>query len=356
MALVQATSATAAGTTVTTAALTTTAGNAVVVVVGVIGSDAFSGLTDNKGNTYTQILAVPAASGLSSRHGVYMATGIIGGAGHTVTFTAVAGNGGTVGMVAAEVSVTNTLDKASSGSFLTPAATTLTAPSVTTVVATELIIGTFTLDAASSSTTFTAGTGYTIPTGGKIDAPASIYQVVPMCLEWKSVVATGAQAPSCTISVAQESQSSVLTLFASVAPSQYFRPVSDVAAGSWTTAAGATTGLYAQLDEATAADTDYVQSAATPANDTVEVALGNLADPLSSTGHVVRYRYQRDVIAGNPIALTVSLVQGSTVIASWAHTDVDDVWTTSEQTLTGGQADSITSYGDLRLRFVANQA
>jgi len=234
MALVQATGASASGTTVTTAALTTTAGNAVVAVVGMFGTDAFNTLTDSQGNTYTQVLAVPAPSGLIGRHGVYMATGIVGGAGHTVTFTAVAGNGGTISMVIAEVSVTQTVDKSAIGTYPAAAATTLTAPSVTTTVATELIIGTFTLDGAATNTTFTAGTGYTIPTGGKIEPGASFYQVVPMCLESKSVVAIGAQAPSCTISAAYESQSNVVTLFGSVAPSQYFRPASDVAAGGWT--------------------------------------------------------------------------------------------------------------------------
>ena len=61
--------------------------------------------------------------------------------------------------------------------------------------------------------------------------------------------------------------------------------------------------------------------------------------------------------------LTVELRQGyaseasqGTLIVSWPVTGVPGAFTTVSQTLTGPQADSITDYGALSLRFVATEA
>jgi hypothetical protein len=43
------------------------------------------------------------------------------------------------------------------------------------------------------------------------------------------------------------------------------------------------------------------------------------------------------------------------LIAQWVHTDVGVLPQSVVQTLSGPQADSITDYSDLYLRFVANQ-
>jgi hypothetical protein len=58
---------------------------------------------------------------------------------------------------------------------------------------------------------------------------------------------------------------------------QFARPISDVAAGSWTYSEGAT--LYACVDEVTAADADYIRSAASPTNDTAILGLTSLNTP-----------------------------------------------------------------------------
>lgn len=132
-------------------------------------------------------------------------------------------------------------------------------------------------------------------------------------------------------------------------------PISDVAINTWTTDSGGTTSLFAAIDETTASDADYVQSPVAPTTASYyETALENHADPLSSSGHITHYRYEKNVATG-AVDLTVSLRQGaSTEIASWAHTGISNSWTQQDQTLTSGQADSITDYSDLRLRFVPN--
>ncbi len=129
-------------------------------------------------------------------------------------------------------------------------------------------------------------------------------------------------------------------------------PLADGSINSWTTDSGGTTSLYAAIDEGTASDSDYVRSPVSPTSSQYyETWLESHSDPAASSGHTVRYRYEKNVAGGN-VDLTVSLRQGaSTEIASWAHTNIPNSWTQQDQTLSGGQADSITDYNDLRLRF-----
>lgn len=69
----------------------------------------------------------------------------------------------------------------------------------------------------------------------------------------------------------------------------YARPASDISAGSWTNEVGGTTNLYASIDEVVANDTDYIQSAVVPSNDTVELALSTL-DPTAGGTLVLTVR------------------------------------------------------------------
>jgi hypothetical protein len=131
---------------------------------------------------------------------------------------------------------------------------------------------------------------------------------------------------------------------------QFARPSSDISVGTWTP-----TPLYQQIDEVTPSDADYIQSALNPANDTCEVKLSAVEDPQGNTGHKVRYRYKKDASGGNQVDLTVKLMCAAVEIASWTHTDIPETITPAEQTLTGPQADAITDYSNLRLRFIANK-
>src|SRR5215217_4169998 len=133
-------------------------------------------------------------------------------------------------------------------------------------------------------------------------------------------------------------------------------PISDVTDGSWLNELGSNTNLYASLDEAAANDTDYIISSAlgSGASDTCEVGLTALADPSSSSSHNVSYRYRAQ--GGITMNLTVRLMQGASIIASWTHTSVSTSYAVATQTLSGGEADAITDYTDLRLRFVATGA
>lgn len=134
-----------------------------------------------------------------------------------------------------------------------------------------------------------------------------------------------------------------IPLFKPIVTAQYARPVSDVSAGGWTASTGS--DLFAMLDEAAADDGDYIT---TTSASTCEVALGSLSDPAVSTGHIVRYQLSAD--AGG---ITVRLRQGTTTIATWTHAPAPASLTLYEQTLSSGEANSITDYTALRLQFEA---
>ena len=139
---------------------------------------------------------------------------------------------------------------------------------------------------------------------------------------------------------------------------QTIRPVTDSAPGPWTTDTGATTGLAAALFDLS--ESNYVQSEMSPVTSPYVVGLEPAVDPVSSTGHVVSWSH-RNTETGD-VDLTVELRQGyideeskGTLIASWTETTLPDPFTTVTHTLTGPQADSITNYGALFLRFVATE-
>lgn len=125
---------------------------------------------------------------------------------------------------------------------------------------------------------------------------------------------------------------------------QFLAPVSDVSAGGWTASSGS--DLYAMLDESVASDADYIVSASA-SSCTVALAAGS--DPGVSTDHVLSYR----LLAGTG-SIAVTLKQGASTIASFGPHTLTGSAQDFAQTLSGGQADSITDYSALRVEFTAS--
>lgn len=123
---------------------------------------------------------------------------------------------------------------------------------------------------------------------------------------------------------------------------QYARPDSDISTGSWTS-----TPLYQSIDEETASDADYIQS--TTNSDTCEIGLSTVTDPSSSSNHIIKYRARKAGQGG----LTVYLFDGTTQIASHTPT-LTTVFADYSYTLTSGEADNISDYSDLRLKFTCS--
>ena len=135
-----------------------------------------------------------------------------------------------------------------------------------------------------------------------------------------------------------------ITLPVNIVAPQLLAPVSDVSAGGWTPSSGS--DLYAMLDESVASDADYIVSATASAC-TLAFAAGS--DPAVSTGHILRYR----LLAGSG-SVTVALKQGAATIVSFGPYGLTGAAQDFAQTLTGGEADSITDYSALRVEFTAS--
>ncbi|MGL5936026.1 MAG: hypothetical protein ACRCZI_10465 [Cetobacterium sp.] len=143
---------------------------------------------------------------------------------------------------------------------------------------------------------------------------------------------------------------------------QFARPSVDTFA-EWEEDDGTTSNIFDQINESVADDLNFIRTALTPTNDVFVTKLTTVTDPSSSTGHIVRFRYRKDVAAGDQIDLTIQLRQGyvsegtpGTLIAQTVLTNIDgSAWTPGTFTLSGAEADAITNYADLYFRFIANK-
>lgn len=144
---------------------------------------------------------------------------------------------------------------------------------------------------------------------------------------------------------------------------QFGRPISDASIGAWTDEAAGTINIYTGIDEVSAEDTEYITSEANPSSSPYVCGLTtSLEDPVSSSGHVMRWRRQKSASGGADINLTVQLRQGyvsegtpGTQITSQSDAAIPATWTDTSYTLSGAEADSITNYTDLFIRIVATQ-
>lgn len=174
---------------VLTTGINTTSGNAMVVGCG--SATTLTGVTDTYGNMWTPHPASPV-----SYNGVYLAyvwycLNIVGGAGHVITF---AGGGAQKGTAVSEFSGRSKTAIDTRGGAATAASNTQTGPTLTGVAGLADIWAFDTLSYAGSAVTWTAGSGFTIPTNGYVSGSTNI----PTCVEYKNAVSAGNYTPSFT--------------------------------------------------------------------------------------------------------------------------------------------------------------
>ena len=126
---------------------------------------------------------------------------------------------------------------------------------------------------------------------------------------------------------------------------QFARPANDITTGNWTSAP-----LYASIDETPYSDSDFITSARNASNDTFEVALSPVSDPVSSIGHILRIRIRASKANGST---SFALYQGAVLVASGTTGTHALTFSTFQYTLSAGEADAITDYSDLRIRVVS---
>lgn len=130
-------------------------------------------------------------------------------------------------------------------------------------------------------------------------------------------------------------------------------PAQDISVGSWTTESSGSSALYSHIDEDTTDLDDYIQSPLSPSASVYELLLGSLVEPEDKNGVSVDYWIRKDQAGGQAIALSALLLCGSTEIVTWSHNDLSAEWTQMTQELTLAQAQDITNWADLRIRFSA---
>ena len=140
---------------------------------------------------------------------------------------------------------------------------------------------------------------------------------------------------------------------------QYASPDSDVSNVNWTDDAGGGSPIFDSIDDTqpTANDGDYIKSPVSPtSSDVVRFTLSNVIDPVSSTGHIIRFRHAKSAAAGKTIDITVNLLQGGVQKATTTVTSSGTTFTEWSYTLTGTEADSISNYNDLDFQVYAVQS
>ena len=137
---------------------------------------------------------------------------------------------------------------------------------------------------------------------------------------------------------------------------QFARPSADTVRTGWTEDDATTDALWAEIDESSFDDADYIKTPTPPGANEYETLLTTVTDPISSSGHIMRWRRRKQPASGSSdINLVVRLMQGGTQITSQADNTLPGSFTSTSYTLSGAEADAITNYADLRLEFVATQ-
>jgi hypothetical protein len=218
----------------------------------------------------------------------------------------------------------------------------------TTVTNCQLVIACFQSD--SSTESWSTASGFT----KRVDVidNANLGGHIVGTVQDEAAAAVGTWGGDTLTAAAASAKAAMWTIaLAPTSSTQVARPTSDVASASTVgvPTPGAGSGIYADL----AANDDSHYAEISDAG-YIEVAFAALVDPASSTGHTIRYRaeYAGGAASGT---LDVAVKQGATTIASWTDT-LTSAFQALSHTLTGTQADAITDYSQLRVRFTAHLA
>jgi hypothetical protein len=121
--------------------------------------------------------------------------------------------------------------------------------------------------------------------------------------------------------------------------------------GTWSSLSGGET-LYTQIDETSPSDgTDAITSASGTGSDVCRVNTNSITDPVVSDGHILRMRARRSSGTGGSVNCRLYSAGGLIGIYTTIAT-ISSSFRTFEFTLSGAEADSITSYSDIDIEFV----
>jgi len=137
---------------------------------------------------------------------------------------------------------------------------------------------------------------------------------------------------------------------------RHFTPTADIVKGFWNDNKGNQNSMmYDDIDEFTRDDLDYIHSrkiGGNQNNDILQVKMSTYAGVTQDHDHQIFYTLRKDAPGGNTIEFIVTLLEGTRQIAQWSHPDAGIDFVLHKEILTREQAESITDYSNLSLKFV----
>ncbi len=131
----------------------------------------------------------------------------------------------------------------------------------------------------------------------------------------------------------------------------FIHPDADSLDGNWLNESGSNVNLFSSIDEGDFDDADYIHSGDNPSADVCKIRLGDFPGPVNQPFEIT-YRYKRS--SSQLLGLTVRLVEGTTVRATWVDSDIGEFFETITQTLTSGEFNSIVDFNNLFIEFQAD--
>lgn len=178
-----------------------------------------------------------------------------------------------------------------------------------------------------------------------------INQLPTIWLGGGSTVVAGFDNPRIWTSLDTTTITRQITADARIVRKQKGKVIQDIANSIWYDQNGGTQDIFQSIDETTPNDADYIRTDDNPVTATYEGNIQAHEDPNRSDNHIMRVRHLKTGDRNGTI--TVTLFQETVGnIASFEATPVQDTANTLEYTLTGAEADAITDYTRLRVRFV----
>lgn len=138
----------------------------------------------------------------------------------------------------------------------------------------------------------------------------------------------------------------LILLIPFISAAQYARPSSTITSGSWTYSGSS---LHEDTDEEAPDGVAYASS--TTDEDECVLGLSSVIDPVSSSGHIIRFTARSVNGEKGGENLYVRLYQGDVLIASSAKITLNrNAYEEYTYTLLAEEADAIEDYGNLRIR------
>jgi len=134
-----------------------------------------------------------------------------------------------------------------------------------------------------------------------------------------------------------------------VGPPEFARPDNDdLNADNWQDDGAGTTNIFQSIDANDNAD--WIESASTGGSQSYTTGLSSVTDPVTDTGHIVRFTYGKSASGGRTFTLDITLREITTTIRTFQLTGIDTTGFTQDSfTLTPTEADNIGVYSDLNI-------